>query len=52
MGGWCALLRRAVGAYLRQPASIESQYRRAYRGATGLGKEFAGWEEQGIWPDE
>jgi metal-responsive CopG/Arc/MetJ family transcriptional regulator len=52
--GRSAVLRRAVEAYLRQRhrTSIASQYRRAYRGETALGKEFAGWEEQGVWPDE
>ena len=52
--GRSAVLRRAVQAYLRQNAraSITSQYRKAYRGDPGLGKEFAGWEDQGAWPDE
>ena len=52
--GRSAVLRRAVEAYLRQHtrASIVSQYRKAYRGHQGLGKEFAGWEDQGVWPDE
>ena len=52
--GRSAVLRRAVEAYLhlRERTSIESQYRKAYRGDTGLGREFAGWEEQGAWPDE
>ena len=52
--GRSAVLRRAVEAYLgqRQRASIGNQYRKAYRGNRDLGKEFAGWEEQGVWPDE
>ena len=52
--GRSAVLRRAVEAYLRQHArsSIASQYRTAYRGGQGLGKEFAEWEDQGVWPDE
>ena len=52
--GRSAVLRRAVEAYLRQHvrASIASQYRKAYRGGQGLGKEFTGWEDQGAWPDE
>ena len=52
--GRSAVLRRAVDAYLRQHtrASIASQYRQAYRGDPGLGKEFGGWENQGAWPDE
>jgi metal-responsive CopG/Arc/MetJ family transcriptional regulator len=52
--GRSAVLRRALEAYLRQRqrASIATQYRKAYRGGEGLGREFAGWEEQGAWPDE
>ena len=52
--GRSAVLRRAVEAYLRRhaQASIASQYKRAYRGNQGLEKEFAGWEDQGTWPDE
>jgi metal-responsive CopG/Arc/MetJ family transcriptional regulator len=52
--GRSAVLRRAVETYLRQRtrASIATQYRKAYRGDDGLGREFAGWEEQGAWPDE
>ena len=52
--GRSAVLRRAVEAYLRQRqrASIVKQYRKAYRAGKGLGREFAGWEEQGAWPDE
>ncbi len=52
--GRSAVLRRAVEAYLRQRrrASIATQYRKAYRGDKGLGKEFAGWEGQGVWPAE
>jgi metal-responsive CopG/Arc/MetJ family transcriptional regulator len=52
--GRSAVLRRAVEAYLRQRTrtSIESQYRKAYGGNAGLGREFAGWEEQGVWLDE
>jgi Ribbon-helix-helix protein, copG family len=52
--GRSAVLRRAVEAYLRQRgrASIATQYKKAYRGGKGLGKEFAGWDEQGAWPDE
>ena len=50
--GRSAVLRRAVEAYLRrrERISIESQYRKAYRGGAGLGREFAGWEDQGVWP--
>jgi metal-responsive CopG/Arc/MetJ family transcriptional regulator len=52
--GRSAVLRRAVEAYLRQRqrASIANQYRKAYRRDRGLGKEFTGWDEQGVWPDQ
>lgn len=52
--GRSAVLRRAVEEYLRRHvrASIASQYRKAYRPGRGLGKEFAGWEDQGAWADE
>ena len=52
--GRSAVLRRAVEAYLRQRAraSIGTQYRKAYREGKGLGRELAGWEEQGVWPGE
>jgi metal-responsive CopG/Arc/MetJ family transcriptional regulator len=52
--GRSAVLRRAVATYLRrrERTSIASQYRKAYRGDAGLGREFAGWAEQGIWPGE
>jgi metal-responsive CopG/Arc/MetJ family transcriptional regulator len=52
--GRSAVLRRALEAYLRQRRreSIVTQYRKAYRGDAGLGRGFAGWEEQGAWPDE
>jgi len=51
--GRSAVLRRAVEAYLRQRkrASIATQYRKAYRAGKGLGKEFAGWQEQGVCHD-
>lgn len=52
--GRSAVLRRAVEEYLRRRAraSVASQYRKAYGKGRGLGKEFAGWEEQGAWPEE
>jgi len=52
--GRSAVLRRAVEAYLRQRqrTSIATQYKKAYRGGKGLGREFAGWEGQGAWPEE
>ena len=52
--GRSVVLRRALEAYLRhrRRAAIAMQYRKVYRGDEGLGREFAGWEEQGAWPDE
>jgi metal-responsive CopG/Arc/MetJ family transcriptional regulator len=52
--GRSAVLRRAVEAYLRQSgrASIAARYRKAYGRGEGLGKEYAGWDAQGVWPDE
>lgn len=52
--GRSAVLRQAVAEYLerRRRASIAARYRRAYRGQPGLGKEFAGWADQGAWPSE
>ena len=52
--GRSAVLRRIARQYLRdrQRASITSQYRQAYGQGAGLGKEFAGWAEEGAWPNE
>jgi metal-responsive CopG/Arc/MetJ family transcriptional regulator len=52
--GRSAVLRRAVRDYLRQKRrhTVAERYRRAYRSEAGLGDEFAGWEDQGQWPDE
>lgn len=53
--GRSAVLRRAVVQYLRKrrSAEIRDRYRAAYASDdAGLGEEFAGWEDQGTWPDE
>ena len=54
--GRSAVLRRAVDEYLRRRRgrTIAASYTRAYGGRKEehLGKEFAGWEEQGRWPNE
>jgi metal-responsive CopG/Arc/MetJ family transcriptional regulator len=52
--GRSAVLRRAATEYLdrRRREAIADQYRKAYAGAPGLGEEFAGWEDQGSWPEE
>jgi hypothetical protein len=46
------VLRRAAAEYLlrRQAKMIAEGYRRAYGEDAGLGDEFEGWPEQGIWP--
>jgi len=36
----------------RREDNIAEQYRRAYGEGGGLGKEFEGWELQGVWPPE
>ena len=52
--GRSAVMRKAVKEYLRRSAAarIREAYRRAYGDGKGLGDEFAGWEKQGVWPDE
>jgi len=51
--GRSAVLRRAADLYLRQRRSraIASAYERAYSRTPGLGKDFAGWEGEGVWPE-
>jgi metal-responsive CopG/Arc/MetJ family transcriptional regulator len=51
--GRSAVLRRAADQYLRRRRrrSIADQYAKAYGGGKGLGDEFAGWEDEGSWPD-
>lgn len=52
--GRSAVLRRAAADYLmrRRNQQIRERYRRAYGVEGGLDGEFAGWEDQGTWPDE
>lgn len=52
--GRSAVLRKAAAAYLerRRRSEIAEAYVRAYGDSQGLGDEFAGWEEQGVWPEE
>ena len=52
--GRSAVLRRALAAYLRRRRrdSIADDYAKAYRDDDSLGTEWAGWEEQGVWPVE
>ena len=51
--GRSAVLRRAADLYLRQRRSraIAGAYARAYGRKPGLGREFAGWEGEGSWPE-
>jgi metal-responsive CopG/Arc/MetJ family transcriptional regulator len=52
--GRSAVLRRAAADYLRRSRArnIAEAYRRAYRGADGLGDEFGGWEGEASWPEK
>ena len=51
--GRSAVLRRAAADWLRRRrrAEIAEAYRRAYGEGGGLGDAFAGWEDEGAWPD-
>ena len=51
--GRSAVLRRAASEYLRRSPTkrIAEAYRQAYGDGPGLGKEFAGWEKEGSWPE-
>lgn len=51
--GRSAVLRRAAAEYLRRSRArrIAEAYRRAYGASGGLGDEFAGWEQEGSWPE-
>ena len=51
--GRSAVLRRAAAIFLknRRRREIAEQYRRAYAGGEGLGEEFEGWEDEGVWPE-
>lgn len=51
--GRSAVLRRATAEYLarRRRDEISESYVRAYSDSAGLGDDFAGWEEQGRWPE-
>jgi len=51
--GRSAVLRRAAAEYLarRRRDQVSESYARAYGESGGLGDEFAGWEEQGRWPE-
>ena len=53
--GRSAVLRELASDFLRRrrEREIDAQYERAYSGVDDpLGKDFAGWAEEGIWPPE
>jgi hypothetical protein len=52
--GRSAVLRRAATEYLKRSRAkrIADTYRRAYREPGALGAEFAGWEDEGSWPEK
>lgn len=52
--GRSAVLRRAADEYLRRRRrrEIADQYAKAYGTTAGLGRDFAGWESEGTWPEE
>jgi len=52
--GRSAVLRRAATDYLRRSSArrIAEAYRRAYADRKALGDEFAGWENEGTWPEK
>jgi metal-responsive CopG/Arc/MetJ family transcriptional regulator len=52
--GRSAVLRRAAAEYLkrRKRQSIADNYKRAYGKKAGLGREFEGWENEGVWPTD
>ena len=51
--GRSEVLRRAASDYLRRSRArrIAEEYRRAYGSGAGLGEEWAGWEDEGSWPE-
>jgi metal-responsive CopG/Arc/MetJ family transcriptional regulator len=52
--GRSAVFRRAVEAYLRnrRKSEIAAAYRRGYANDPGLGPEWEGWADEGVWPEE
>ena len=53
--GRSAVLRQITSDFVRQrrEQEIDAQYERAYAGVKDpLGKDFEGWDEEGVWPPE
>jgi len=53
--GRSAVLREITSDFLqrRRKQEIDAQYERAYAGVKDpLGKDFEGWDEEGVWPPE
>ena len=52
--GRSAVIREALASHLQQrrQAKIREAYRAGYGEDSGLGTEFEGWEEEGVWPEE
>jgi hypothetical protein len=52
--GRSAVLRAAADEYLKQARTreIDEAYRRAYANGWGDDDEFAGWEDEAVWPDD
>lgn len=52
--GRSKVLRRAAAEYLKRSARrrISEAYKRGYSSGEGLGPEWAGWENEGVWPEE
>jgi metal-responsive CopG/Arc/MetJ family transcriptional regulator len=53
--GRSAVLRQIAKEFVRRRRTqeIDAQYERGYTGVQDpLGKDFEGWEEEGVWPPE
>lgn len=52
--GRSAVLRRAIAEYLerRRRMAVREGYERAYGSAHPEDDELAGWDAEGVWPDE
>lgn len=52
--GRSAVMRRAIAEYLRakRRREIADAYAKAYGSGEAFEDEFAGWEDQGSWPEK